>query len=182
MAQQPRKPGPSGTNAEPVVLGRIAGLYGVRGWVRVISYTEPVEALLEYRDWLLNTQGAWRSKAVAEGRKHGKAVVVRLADVEDRDAAAELLGADIAVARQEMPSLEPGEYYWVDLEGLEVRHRDGRILGRVARMLATGANDVIVVRRNDEQNRELLIPFVPDMYVLSVDLAAGVIDVDWEWD
>lgn len=167
---------------EPVILGRISGLYGVRGWVRLVSYTEPVEALLGYREWFLRLHGGWTTKTVAEGRKHGKSLVARLENIEDRDGAAELLGADIGVAREDMPALDAGEYYWADLEGLLVRHRDGRILGRVMRMLATGANDVMIVRAEGEQDREILIPFVPDRYVLGVDVAGGVIDVDWEWD
>jgi 16S rRNA processing protein RimM len=81
-----------------------------------------------------------------------------------------------------MPAVGEGQYYWADLEGLEVRHTDGRVLGRVQRMLATGANDVIVVRTPGEPKREILIPFVPGTYVLDVDVAGGVIDVDWEWD
>ena len=172
---------------EKVILGRIAGLYGIKGWVRVHSYTEPAEALLEYPGWLLRAEGSgeesgWSARTLAEGRKHGKSLVARLADTTDRDAAAELIGADIAVPRLSLPAAGEGQYYWADLEGLEVRHRDGSILGRVQRMLATGANDVIVVRAAGEAKREILIPFVPGTYVLDVDVAGGVIHVDWEWD
>lgn len=181
MAEQSHKASTE-VESQPVIVGRIAGLYGVRGWVRIVSYTEPMEGLLQYRNWLLNTHGLWRPRSLAESKKHGKSVIARFSNVEDRDAAAELLGSDIAVARRDMPPPGPGEFYWADLEGLEVRHRDGRVLGRVARMLATGANDVMVVQANDKEKREVLIPFVPDLYVLSVDLASGVIDVDWEWD
>jgi 16S rRNA processing protein RimM len=182
VAERSEKPDSREPIREPIILGRVSGLYGVRGWVRIISYTEPVEALLGYRDWFLRVQGGWAAKTLAEGRKHGKAVVARFADIEDRDGAAELVGADIGVARENMPALESGEYYWADLEGLQVRHRDGRVLGRVERMLATGANDVMIVRAEGEKQREILIPFVPDLYVLGVDVAGGVIDVDWEWD
>jgi 16S rRNA processing protein RimM len=157
-------------------------LYGIKGWVRVFSYTEPAEALLGYRRWLLRMAGGWTSKSLAEGRKHGKSLVARLANIEDRDGAAALVGADIAVARESLAAIGAGEYYWADLEGLEVRHRDGRVLGRVAGMLATGGHDVMVVRANGEPDREILIPFVAEQYVLGVDVAAGVIDVDWEWD
>jgi 16S rRNA processing protein RimM len=167
---------------EPVILGRISGLYGVKGWVRVFSYTEPREALLGYRCWLLRAEDGWMEQAVAEGRKQGKSLVVRLSRTEDREAAAEWIGADIAVARESMPPAGEGEFYWADLEGLEVRHRDGRILGRVTHMLATGANDVLVVQGEGEPNQEILIPFVPEMYILRVDVVEGVIDVDWEWD
>lgn len=167
---------------EPVILGRISGLYGVKGWVRVFSYTEPREALLGYRSWLLRTAGGWMEQTVAEGRKQGKSLVARLQGTEDREAAAEWIGTDIAVARGSLPPAGKGEFYWADLEGLQVRHRDGRILGRVAHLLATGSNDVMVVQGEGEPKQEILIPFVPEMYILRVNIAEGVIDVDWEWD
>jgi 16S rRNA processing protein RimM len=174
--------GPSSTVTDalrqPVILGRVVGLFGVRGWVKVHSYTEPREALLEYRGWLLGRDGDWQPVEVAEGRQHGKGIVVRLQGIEDRDAAAELLGSDIGVDRDVLPEAEDGRYYWADLEGLTVVDRDGTELGKVAYLMATGANDVLVV----DGPVERLIPFVPETVILDVDLAAGVIRVDWEWD
>ncbi len=162
----------------PVVLGRIAGVFGVKGWVKVFSYTEPREAILDYENWLLKRGDAWQEITVEEGKRHGSSVIAKLANVGDRDAAAELIDFDIVVPREELPDTEEREYYWTDLEGLQVVHRDGRSLGRVAYVMATGANDVLVV----EGDRECLIPFVMDRFILDVDLARGVISVDWEWD
>lgn len=171
---------------KPVTLGRISGLYGVRGWVKVFSYTEPREALLDYKEWLVGVRGTWATVTLAEGKTHGKSLVARLEGTDDRDSAARFVGADIAVMRECMPEAGQGEYYWADLEGLQVRHRDGRMLGRVACMLATGAHDVMVVRRDgaggSNGEREVLIPFVLEKFVLGVDLDKKVIDVDWEWD
>jgi 16S rRNA processing protein RimM len=163
---------------QPVILGRVVGLFGVRGWVKVHSYTEPREALLEYRGWLLGRDGDWQPVEVAEGRQHGKGIVVRLQGIEDRDAAAELLGSEIGVDRDTLPEPEEGRYYWADLEGMTVENKVGTKLGKVAYLMATGANDVLVV----DGPVERLIPFVPDTVILDVDLAAGVIRVDWEWD
>jgi 16S rRNA processing protein RimM len=163
---------------QPVILGRIVGLFGVKGWVKVHSYTEPRQALLDYRDWLLGREGAWRRFELVEGRQHGKGIVARLQGIEDRDAAAELLGSDIGVDRDTLPEAEEGHYYWADLEGLTVLHKDGTELGTVAYLMATGANDVLVV----DGPVERLIPFVPGTVILDVDLADGVIRVDWEWD
>lgn len=163
---------------QPVVLGRIAGLFGVRGWVKVYSYTEPREALLGYRHWLLSDNDGWREAAVAEGRRHGKTIIARIEGYIEREQAAGLVGAEIAVPRKELPETEAGHYYWSDLEGLKVVHRDGTELGRVAHLLETGANDVMVVKGE----RERLIPFVMSDIVLDVDLEQGRIDVDWEWD
>lgn len=162
----------------PVVLGRIAGIFGVKGWVKVFSYTEPRQAILEYEDWLLKHGETWQAVTVEDGTPHGKSVIAKLANVEDRDAAMELVGIDIAVPRGELPQTQAGEYYWADLEGLKVVHRDGRSLGTVSYLLATSAHDVLVV----DGDRERLIPFVMGRFILDVDSARGVINVDWEWD
>ena len=161
-----------------MLLGRIVGLFGVRGWVKVFSYTEPREAILDYDRWFMKDNDAWQATKVAEGKRHGKSVIVRLEGIDDRDEAAELVGRDIAIERDDMPSPEDGSFYWSDLEGLKVIHRDGTELGRVAYLLETGANDVLVT----EGDKERLIPFVAGEVILDVDIAAGVITVDWEWD
>jgi 16S rRNA processing protein RimM len=163
---------------EPVVLGRISGLFGVKGWVKVFSHTEPREAVLNYGHWLINRSGEWQSAAVAEGKRHSKTVIVRLEGIDDRDLAAELIGCDIGVTRSELPKPEAGRYYFRDLEGLKVVHRDGTDLGTVAYVMETGANDVLVT----QGERERLIPFIADEVILDVDLANRVINVDWEWD
>ena len=161
-----------------IVLGRIAGVFGVKGWVKVFSHTEPREGILEYQNWLLKRGDSWQAVTVEDGKPHGKSVIAKLASVEDRDAAAELLDVEIAVPREDMPQTKDGEYYWTDLEGLQVVHRDGRSLGNVAYLMATGANDVLVV----DGDCERLIPFVMGEVILDVDLAQGRIGVDWEWD
>lgn len=162
----------------PIVLGRISGVFGVRGWVKVYSYTDPREAVLNYENWLLGHEGAWRPARVAEGRRHGKTVVVRVDGFDDRDQAAALVGDEIAVPRDELPETEDGHYYWSDLEGLKVVRSDGSEIGTLAYLLETGTHDVMVIEGEDE----CLIPFVKDKIVTDVDLAAGVITVDWEWD
>ena len=159
-------------------MGRISGLFGVKGWVKVYSYTQPREAILDYDRWLLKRKGQWQVTLLSEGKRHGKSVVARLEGVDDRDQAAELLDCEIAVARDELPEVEAGSSYWADLEGMQVVHRDGTELGRVAYLLETGANDVMVT----EGERERLIPFVAEKVILDVDFDKGVISVDWEWD
>ncbi len=162
----------------PIVLGRISGVFGVRGWVKVYSYTDPREAVLKYENWLLGHEGEWRPARVAEGQRHGKTVVARIDGYDDRDQAAALVGDEIAVARDELPETEDGHYYWYALEGLKVVRSDGSEIGTLAYLLETGAHDVMVIEGDDE----CLIPFVIDKIVTDVDLAAGVITVDWEWD
>ena len=112
-----------------------------------------------------------------EGRVHGKGIIAKLADCDDRDQAAALLGEEILAPRERLPPAETGEYYWADLIGLTVINREGAILGQVRRLLETGANDVLVVVQDE---RELLLPFVPDRVVLEVNLAQGFLKADWE--
>lgn len=164
------------TGRDLVRLGRIAGAYGVRGWVRVASDTEPVEGILAYRPWRVRRAGGWAERRVESGRRHQDSLVVKLEGVDDRDAALALTGAEVAVRRTQLESLEERGFYWVDLLGAEVKTRAGEALGRVDHLMATGANDVLVVAGE----RERLIPFILDQVVLAVDLEAGRITVDWD--
>jgi 16S rRNA processing protein RimM len=150
----------------------------VKGWVKVFSYTRPREAILDYDRWYLKQKGEWQATAISEGKRHGKTVIVHLEDVDGRDEATAFLDCEIAVERDALTDPEDGLYYWADLEGLLVVHRDGTELGRVAYLMETGANDVMVT----EGERERLIPFIADKVILDVDFDEGVINVDWEWD
>jgi len=164
---------------KPIVLGQVSGLFGVRGWVKVHSYTDPREALLGYPAWLVEIDGCWMPADVADGKPHGKTLIVKFDGVDDRDAAARYIAARIGVDRKALPETGKNEYYWADLEGLMVEREDGSVLGTVDYLIETGANDVMVVRDGD---RETLVPFVAGKVIRNVDLAAGVIRVDWEWD
>jgi len=164
--------------AHRVVLGRVSGLYGVRGWVKLFSFTRPVENLLDYRELTLGPGDNGRLVRIEEGRRQGKTLVAHFAGIDDRETAAALVGQDLSVARDRLPDTEEDEYYWADLTGLEVVNREGIALGRVHNLLSTGANDVLVVRGD----RERLVPFVQGQYVLEVDLKAGRILVDWSPD
>ena len=161
-----------------VVVGRISGLYGVRGWVKIYSYTEPRDNILNYDPWRLGHDGQWRIERMENGRLQGRGVVAQLVGYVDRDSAAKLVGLEIAVPRDQLPSANEGEFYWTDLEGLRVRTRDGLELGNIDHLLATGANDVMVVIGD----RERLIPFVMDQVVTQVHLDEGWIEVDWDPD
>lgn len=162
-----------------VIVGRVAGLFGVDGWVKVYSHTDPRENIVNYDPWLLPVDGEWREFRLGGGRAHGKGVVARLAGISDRDGAKRLQGLDIAVRREQLPPLPPGEYYWTDLVGLSVETLDGRALGKVSRVFDTGANAVIVVAGD---GRERLLPFVQGTVVQGVDLDAGLLRVDWDPD
>lgn len=157
-----------------VVLGRVSGVYGVKGWVKIYSETDPREGILRYRPWLLGPERIPRR--IAEGKRHGKGVVARFDGCEDRDQAALLIGQEIAVERGQLPPPRADEFYWIDLEGLSVVNLEGVELGRVSHLFPTGANDVIVV----EGDRERLLPFHWDGVVKDVDFEQGRIQVDWD--
>ena len=159
-----------------VPIGRVSGVYGVQGWLKVRSATEPPSRILEYRPWQVGRGGGWQSFAVRCGRAHGAGFIALLAGIDDRESARRLVGANIAVHRAQLPATAPDEYYWCDLVGLAVEEAGGSRLGRVARLMETGANDVIVVEGAGE---EVLIPFVPGRTVRAVDLEAERIVVDW---
>ncbi|MCK9539355.1 ribosome maturation factor RimM [Dokdonella sp.] len=160
-----------------VLLGRIVGVHGVRGEVKLESFTEPRERIFSYRPWLLRGAVGERVVEAARGRAQGKGLVATLPDVGDRDAAVALVGAEVCVARSALPAPAPDEYYWFDLEGLEVATLEGVSLGRVSHVIATGANDVLVVRDGE---RERLVPFILDRFVTRVALDEGRITVDWD--
>ncbi len=164
--------------SRPVLVGRIVGLFGVSGWVRVYSYTEPKTNLLAYEEWLLQTGSEWQPACIEAGQQQGKGLIAKLKGLDDRGRAREWLGCEIAVPRSALPELGPGEYYWVDLQGLRVRTLEGIELGSVSHLFETGANDVMVV----QGDRERLVPFTLDHVVQRVDQDKGVIEVDWEPD
>lgn len=159
-----------------ILLGRILGAFGVRGEVKVDSFTDPARALLKYQPWVISHRGAEREIDGVSGRETPKGLIASLPGIEDRDAAEALRGAELWVPRSRLPAPKPGEHYWVDLEGLAVVNREGVDFGTVSHLFDTGANDVIVV----SGERERLIPYVPGQFVLDIDFEAGRITVDWD--
>ncbi|MDN5864224.1 MAG: ribosome maturation factor RimM [Gammaproteobacteria bacterium] len=160
-----------------VTLGRVSGLFGVRGWMRVYSHCEPRAGILDYSHWWLGPDTERRRYKLLEGRAQGPGVVVRLEGIEDRDGARAHMGLDIAVPRSALAEIEG--FYWADLIGLEVENRDGVKLGRIAGHIETGGHDVIVVA---DGARERLIPYAPGRYVDEVVLGERRMIVDWHPD
>ena len=169
-----------GDDSERIVtVGRIAGVFGVRGWLKVYSETEPRENIIDYDPWYLHRDGQWQSHHVDGGRSHGKGVVAKLRGLDDRETAALLVGSDVGIRRSQFANdLAEGEYYWADLEGLQVVTIAGVNLGEIDHLIATGANDVMVVTGD----RERLIPYLPGRVVMRVDLKMHQVQVDWDPD
>ena len=162
-----------------LVIGKVSGVFGCDGWIRVLSHTGAMRDIERYPRWLLGG-GTWTEYEPVKVRAHGNGLVAKLAGVEDRTQALALLHRDIAVRKEQLPELAPGEYYWFQLAGLEVVNLSGEVLGAVSRLIATGANDVLEV---SDGGATCLIPYVEEVVVKRVDTRAGTIEVDWrkEW-
>jgi 16S rRNA processing protein RimM len=166
-----------------VTLGRVSGVYGVKGWIKVYSYTRPAENILRYRKWWIAAQTAYAAEVVS-GQQHNQALVVQITDssgqpIDDRDRAAALIGAEIQVEREALPKLAAGEFYWIDLIGAKVESVDGAALGVVSDVTSNGAQDVLVLKDGEV---ERLIPFVMQHIVREVDVDGGRIVCDWQAD
>jgi 16S rRNA processing protein RimM len=161
-----------------ILIARVAGAFGVRGEVKLQSFTDPESAALKYQPWRLVHRGVERELTGARGRKTAKGVVATFPGIDDRDAAEALAGAEVYVDRDQLPPPKPGEYYWVDLEGLAVVNLEGVRLGTVSHLINTGSNDILVIAGD----RERLVPFLEDDFVKSVDFDARTITVDWDAD
>lgn len=162
---------------ESIVVGRIVGAFGVQGWVRVKSFTEPVDNIIEYRPWRIATRDGLKLFDVIDGRAHGEGqVVTQLQGVADRDQAAALRGNEVSVSRSQLPEAGAEEIYWADLISCEVETVDGIAFGTITGLIETGSNDVLVVRGA----RERLIPFLRNQVVKRIDLPARKVIVEWD--
>lgn len=177
----------SGNDLSDTVMGKITSVYGVKGWVKVFSYTQPKENLRSYRSWMIERGKERREVSVLECKAHGNGLVARIEGINDREAARGLSDFLIKVSKDQLPDLESGEYYWHQLEGLFVyssadKDADGVLLGRVDHMMETGSNDVMVVKacKDSLDKKERLIPYLEDQVVKTVDLSEGTITVDWD--
>jgi len=157
-----------------VPLGRVAGVFGVRGWLKVFSHTDPRAGILDYEHWWLGDGEACRRFRVIGGRQQGRGIVAALEGVTDRDQAAALMGQPIAVPREALPDTDG--YYWADLVGLSVVNREGVGFGRITGHIPTGGHDVMVVSGG---GRQRLIPWAPGIYVDAVLMDTGRVVVDW---
>ncbi len=172
--------------SEKVILGRITGVYGVKGWVKVFSHTEPMEAIVDYSPWLIRAENKnnadWSKVKLKAGKRHAKTVVVKLENCNDREAAMVYVGNEIAIELHQLEALkEANEYYWRDLIGLRVINQQQIVLGVVKSLLETGANDVlVVVSEVDGETVERLIPWTLDIAIISVDMKQQIIEVDWD--
>ena len=184
--------------SEKVILGRITGVYGVKGWLKIFSYTDPMESIVDYSPWYIrpesrpgNRHGApWKKVKLKAGKRHAKTVIAQLEHCYDRDAAQAYIGSEIAIKLDQLEQLRgKDEFYWRELIGLRVINQQQIELGVVKSLMETGANDVLVVASEEmteegaeTESKERLIPWTMQQAIITVDLEQGVIEVDWDPD
>ncbi len=177
---------------EMTVMGRIVAPYGVLGWVKVVPDTEVLDGLKAYKTWWVGKAPDWQEYQLKKLKIHNDLLVVKLDGVDDRDVAFNLKGKQIAVPQAQLPATGVDEYYWADLIGLAVQNQDNVFFGKVVEVLATGANDVLVIKpatidggqttlKSPAEAKERLIPFIADV-IKTVDLAAQSMIIDWDED
>lgn len=159
---------------QKIVVGRFASPYSVHGWIKVISFTDPPAKILDYQGWCIN-KGGWLELAITERKLHGKHIIVKIKDCDTPEQAKTYTNIDIAINRDQLSELPPGEYYWAELEGLTVVNVENINFGKVDHVFSTGANDVLVVKGEKQR----LIPYIKNV-VKQVDLEKKNIIVDWD--
>ena len=166
-----------------VTLGKVGAVYGIKGWLKIHSFTDDQEAILDYFPWSLKLGNKIQSVEITDWRKHNNGLVVKVAGIDDRDVAQKLVGSEIFVSEDALSDLPEGEFYWRDLIGMTVVTDKGYDLGQVSDIMETGANDVLVVKANLKDGfgkKERLIPYLMDQVILSISTENKQICVDWD--
>tara|TARA_R110000782_G_scaffold260091_6_gene351256 strand:- start:6137 stop:6661 length:525 start_codon:yes stop_codon:yes gene_type:complete len=168
-------------NEEPIIVGRIGGVYGVRGWLKIESYTRPKINIFTYSPWLIHVGSGWKEVDIDESHQGGNGrLLVKIPGIDTPEAAREYVHCELAVTQGVLPILSEGEYYWHELIGLEVFNQDEIHLGEIKEIVETGANDVLVIKKIDKNKAKTLIPLVMDVFVKRVDLLNKQVRVAWQ--
>lgn len=162
-----------------IVVGRIGKTHGVKGELKIISFTQPFNNIIDYQPWYLSVDKKWQEITLASCKKQHDSVVAKLVNCDTPEQAKQYTNQLIAVPRSRLKELPAGDYYWADLQGLTVINKQNVCLGLVDCLLETGANDVLIVK-NEETHKEFYIPYVMNEVILAVDLTEKVIRVDWD--
>lgn len=162
--------------SQKVVVGRIGKSYGVFGWVKIQTYTEPAEKILSYPHWFVKIRNQFLPFTVEASKMQSGKLIVKFREIDSPENAKQYANLDIFIPREDLPDLKEDEFYWDDLIGCRVINRKSEFLGEVKKLLSTGANDVLVVENGDKKN---LIPYLNHV-VDSVDIKTKTIVVDWE--
>ena len=168
-----------------VIVGQLGAPYGIRGWLKVSSYTDDIEHIFNYQPWFIKhtPTSAWQPCRVTNWKRHNKGIVCTIEGFETREAVQQLTNLKIAVSHEAFPQLPEDEFYWQELTGMAVYNQQNYHLGKVKSLLETGSNDVLVVAANANDafgQKERLIPLIDESVIKKIDRQAQRIDVDWD--
>jgi len=166
-----------------IILGKVGAVYGIKGWLKIHSFTDETDAILDYFPWSLKLGNKTQTVDITDWRKHNKGLIVKVGNIDDRDEAQALVGSEILISDTSLPELPQGDFYWRDLIGMTVVTTKGYDLGVVSDMMETGANDVLVVKANLNDGfskKERLIPYLLEQVIESVSVENKQICVDWD--
>lgn len=161
-----------------ILVGHIQGVFGIKGWLKIFSHCRPKEQILDYLSWELRAPKGAETYELQDGKPHGGGIIAKLKHIDDRTHAETLKGAEIWVAKSSLSDLSDDEYYWFELEGLQVNNLQGELLGQVVKLMETGANDVLVVK-DGSAKQEILVPYIKEQVIKQVDIRNKTITVDW---
>ncbi|WP_022940189.1 ribosome maturation factor RimM [Psychromonas hadalis] len=170
--------------AEPIVIGKFGAVHGIKGWLKIHSYTDDAESIFQYQPLLMKYQGQLQAVNITEWKRHSGTFVAKIKSFDVREESQALVGIELLVSEEELPELED-DFYWRDLIGCQVHTDQGYHLGVVTDMMETGSKDVLVVKANSNDafgQKERLIPFIKEQVVSNVDIAGKLITVNWEPD
>ncbi|WP_025563545.1 ribosome maturation factor RimM [Psychromonas sp. SP041] len=170
--------------AEPIEIGKFGAVYGIKGWLKVHSYTDDLESIFQYKPLLMESNGAFKEVIITEWKRHNKGFVAKVAGYDVREEVQALVGLDLLVDPSNLPELE-ADYYWRDLVGCQVHTDKGYHLGVVTDLMETGSKDVLVIKANSNDafgQKERLVPFIEEQVILKVDITGQLITVNWEPD
>ena len=160
-----------------IYLGKITGVHGIKGWLKIQSFSSPPENILNYPSWIITNKGEEDFYSIEQGRKQNNKIVVKLEKIDDRNTAESLINSKIQILRSDLPKLSNENYYWSDLVGLSVLNSEETVIGKIESLIETGANDVmVIITLKDER---VLVPFVMHEIIKEVNVELNYIKIDW---
>lgn len=165
-------------NDKTINIGKVIGLHGVKGWLKILSFSSPPENIFNYKSLIISNKYINQIFHIEDSRKQGKKILIKLDNIDDRTSAESLKDSDIYIQRSDLPQLSEDTYYWEDLLGFNVFNQNNIKIGNVDSFIETGSNDVLIVKT--AKNKNILIPFIMNKSIKVVNIESHCITVDWE--
>lgn len=165
-------------NDKTINIGKVIGLHGVKGWLKILSFSSPPENIFNYKSLIISNKYINQIFHIEDSRKQGKKILIKLDNIDDRTSAESLKESDIYIQRSDLPQLSEDTYYWEDLLGFNVFNQNNIKIGNVDSFIETGSNDVLIVKTT--KNKNILIPFIMNKSIKVVNTESHYITVDWE--